>query len=99
MSKLTILDKKTFSVGQHTVDVQRQEEDGSDKPHQTLVSTSIGDTKMVKLISYGKGAPGNADCDFSFFDQAKAEKLVAGFKKFLTTKKGSTLVEKEAANA
>ena len=97
MNTIETIAEKAFTVDGLTVTVQRQEELGSDKPHQTLLSTSIEGTDMIKRISYSQGAPGNADCDFAFFEQVDAEKLVAGFRKFLTTKKGRTLAEGDGA--
>jgi hypothetical protein len=91
MDNLEIIAEKSFAVGELMVAVQRQEEAGSDKPHQVQMTASIEGVDMIKRISYSAGAPGNADCDFAFFEQADAEKLVAGFRKFLTTKKGAAL--------
>jgi hypothetical protein len=99
MSKLTILETKSFKVGQRKVTVRRQDIADSSKPHQVQVSATAKGVKMTQTTSYGPRAVGNADGDYAWFDQDKADTLVAQMLRFLDTKKGKTLVGKEPTNA
>ena len=96
MAKLIILDKKAFTVGRRKVTVRRQDVADDAKPHQVRVSATAKGVKVVQTTSYGPGAIGNADGDYAWFDQDKAETLVSQLLRFLGTKKGSALVEEEA---
>jgi hypothetical protein len=97
MTKLKILDKKTFTVGRRKVTVRRQDVADDAKPHQVRVSATARGVSVVQTTSYGPGAVGNADGDYAWFDQDKAEELVRQLLRFLGTKKGSALAEKEPA--
>lgn len=97
MTKLKILDKKSFTVGRRKVTVRRQDVADDAKPHQVRVSATAKGVNVVQTSSYGPGAVGNADGYYSWFDQDKAEELVKQLLRFLGTKKGGALVEKEPA--
>lgn len=96
MAKLTILDKKTFTVGRRKVKVQRQDEAGADKPHQVRIRLVVKGITVTETSEYPPGMTGNRDFQYIDFDQEKAEKIMARSLKFLTTKKGKSLVEEEA---
>lgn len=98
MAKLTILDKKTFTVGRRKVKVQRQDEAGADKPHQVRIRVTVKGVTMTETSNYSAEAIGNRDGHYFHFDQAAAEQKVASVLKFFTTKKGSALAEGEVKN-
>jgi hypothetical protein len=90
--KLTILEKKAFTVGRRQVKVQLQYEAGWNKPRQVQVVANAQGVKMRTTTCYEEET-GNAARDFAEFDQVKAEKYVAGLLGLLDTKKGSALAE------
>jgi hypothetical protein len=83
-----VLDQKTFTVGELQVLVQRQDVPDADKPHQVVITTGeVQGVTKIETWSYPAGM-GNCDCDYAYFDQARAEKWVASFQKFLVRKPG-----------
>jgi hypothetical protein len=93
MNKLTILDKKTFTVGQRAVKVTRQFAIGSAKPHQVVIRAHIQGIKKVQTTCYPDGAIGNASAEYAHFDEDAAKQFIERFDKFLGTVKGQNLAE------
>ena len=89
MSRVKILEKKAFTCGRRKVTVCRQEVAGAEKPHRVVVRAQAKGITKKETWSYP--SPGNPDCDFTQFDQAKADKFIEGLLKFLTTKMGVAL--------
>lgn len=87
MSKLKILDKKSFQVGRRKVTVRRQDNAGSDKPHQVLIWAQAQGVAIKETWSYP--SPGNPDYEYACFDQVKAEQFVGKLLKWLATPKGA----------
>jgi hypothetical protein len=88
----TILKEKSFIVGEHMVQVQRQDQPGSDKPHQVVLRAHQAGIDKVQTTSYPEGCVGNADFEYIDFDEKSAAKFIERFTRFLNTVKGKKLV-------
>lgn len=83
MGKITILDKKTFQVGEHQVKLQRRDEAVCLKPHQVLIQAKVQGVTKKETWSYPAGAVANRDEKYAYYDEAQAKKFVGGLLKFL----------------
>ncbi|MDF7810484.1 hypothetical protein [Hymenobacter sp. YC55] len=94
--RLSILDKKTFRVGNRLVQIRKQDKFNSDKPHQIHIKVTIKGVTMMQTHSYEAEGVANRDEKYAYFDEEIAQKVVEGFLRFLANPPKDF---KEAANS